>query len=154
MEKGNLAREQPSSTGWGALFFVHTRKTYLQLLLLHLLLQHDRAVLSLKGPHMNTIFSRKSVAAESVADICDSRVDYNVSNKQPSQKHIPNAILPLLRYQQYDSSDSSSSFQGSPSEDRSLGVTLIQQIQKRHISPVKRVTSKMIFLIGLRLFVN
>lgn len=52
--------------------------------------------------------NKECVAAESVADICDSRVDYNVSNKQPSQKHIPNAILPLLRYQQYDSSDSSS----------------------------------------------
>ncbi|GKG15862.1 hypothetical protein Tco_0358185, partial [Tanacetum coccineum] len=67
-------------------------------------------------PEIETDSSKK----ESVADICDSCVDYNVSNKQPSQKHIPNAILPLLRYQQYDSSDSSSSFQGSPSEDRNF----------------------------------
>lgn len=34
--------------------------------------------------------------------------DDTVSIKQHTQKQIPNAILPLLRYQQYDSSDSSS----------------------------------------------
>ncbi|PWA95528.1 DENN (AEX-3) domain-containing protein [Artemisia annua] len=71
-------------------------------------------------PEIEMDSSKECVAAESDVDICDSRVDYNVSNKQPSQKHIPNAILPLLRYQQYDSSDSSSSFQGSPSEDRNF----------------------------------
>ncbi|KAL4571823.1 hypothetical protein LXL04_018588 [Taraxacum kok-saghyz] len=38
-----------------------------------------------------------------------------------SERHqIPNAILPLLRYQQYDSSESSSSLQGSPSDDRNF----------------------------------
>ncbi|GKA53395.1 DENN (AEX-3) domain-containing protein [Tanacetum coccineum] len=72
-------------------------------------------------PEIETDSPKKEcVAAESVADICDSHVDYNVSNKQSSHEHILNAILPLLRYQQYDSSDSSSSFQGSPSEDRSF----------------------------------
>ncbi|XP_015389639.1 uncharacterized protein LOC102613027 isoform X1 [Citrus sinensis] len=33
---------------------------------------------------------------------------------------VPNAVLPLLRYYQYESSESSSSFQGSPSEDRNF----------------------------------
>ncbi|KAK9071204.1 hypothetical protein SSX86_009772 [Deinandra increscens subsp. villosa] len=52
---------------------------------------------------------------------CDSpSVDDMVSNKHNTQKQIPNAVLPLLRYQQYDSSDSSSSFQSSPSEDRNF----------------------------------
>ncbi|XP_076908769.1 uncharacterized protein LOC143565785 [Bidens hawaiensis] len=52
---------------------------------------------------------------------CDSPpVDDMVSNKHATQKQIPNAVLPLLRYQQFDSSDSSSSFQGSPSEDRNF----------------------------------
>lgn len=63
---------------------------------------------------------KESVAAEAMFNTCDSPVGDVVYNKQPTQKHIPNAILPLLRYQQCDSSDSSSSFQGSPSEDRNF----------------------------------
>ncbi|KAD6795228.1 hypothetical protein E3N88_06124 [Mikania micrantha] len=52
---------------------------------------------------------------------CDGPpVDDMVFSKHKTQKQIPNAILPLLRYQQYDSSDSSSSLQGSPSEDRNF----------------------------------
>ncbi|KAI3789985.1 hypothetical protein L2E82_02794 [Cichorium intybus] len=51
---------------------------------------------------------------------CDNSVDDTLFNKQITSKQIPNAILPLLRYQQYDSSDSSSSFQDSPSEDRNF----------------------------------
>ncbi|KAK4337974.1 hypothetical protein RND71_042461 [Anisodus tanguticus] len=39
-------------------------------------------------------------------------------NKQLVEKDVPNAVLPLLRYHQCESSESSSSFQGSPSEDR------------------------------------
>ncbi|XP_019151526.1 PREDICTED: uncharacterized protein LOC109148156 isoform X6 [Ipomoea nil] len=39
-------------------------------------------------------------------------------NKHLVERSLPNAVLPLLRYQQYESSDSSYSFQGSPSEDR------------------------------------
>ncbi|GJW40843.1 hypothetical protein Tco_0066688 [Tanacetum coccineum] len=179
MEKGNLAHEQPSSTGWGALFFVHTAKDVSAVAVtppspsarLSLVFSskgdsgspleklqmigvssefgvqemlngttenvklsrsssvteratdehHFRKVDSLSvdqgdtdcvilvHPEIETDSPKKEcVAAESVADICDSRVDYNVSNKQPSHEHILNAILPLLRYQQYDSSDSSS----------------------------------------------
>ncbi|KAL8189081.1 hypothetical protein R6Q57_029342 [Mikania cordata] len=52
---------------------------------------------------------------------CDGPpVDDMVFSKHKTQKQIPNAVLPLLRYQQYDSSDSSSSLQGSPSEDRNF----------------------------------
>ncbi|KAL3332406.1 hypothetical protein AABB24_032800 [Solanum stoloniferum] len=39
-------------------------------------------------------------------------------NKQLVEKGVPNAVLPLLRYHQCESSESSSSFQDSPSEDR------------------------------------
>ncbi|KAG4378507.1 hypothetical protein GLYMA_17G050100v4 [Glycine max] len=42
------------------------------------------------------------------------------TNKQSEDKHLPNAILPLLRYCQYESSESSCSFQGSPCEDRNF----------------------------------
>ncbi|KAL2501410.1 DENN (AEX-3) domain-containing protein [Forsythia ovata] len=38
--------------------------------------------------------------------------------KQSAEKRLPNAVLPLLRYQRCESSESPSSFQGSPSEDR------------------------------------
>ncbi|KAL7588950.1 hypothetical protein Lser_V15G38830 [Lactuca serriola] len=58
--------------------------------------------------------------AEAVSEVCDASVYDIVNNDQPSQRQIPNAILPLLRYQQYDSSESSSSLQGSPSEDRNF----------------------------------
>ncbi|CAL0325506.1 unnamed protein product [Lupinus luteus] len=37
--------------------------------------------------------------------------------KISEDRHLPNAIFPLLRYCQYESSDSSCSFQGSPCED-------------------------------------
>ncbi|KAL6974605.1 hypothetical protein U1Q18_028788 [Sarracenia purpurea var. burkii] len=54
----------------------------------------------------------------SVAD--DTYVDNLVTNKQMMERRFPNAVLPLLRYQPYESSESSSSFQGSPSEDRNF----------------------------------
>ncbi|KAL2533250.1 DENN (AEX-3) domain-containing protein [Abeliophyllum distichum] len=50
--------------------------------------------------------------------ILDTSVDNNFTNKHSADKRLTNAILPLLRYQQCESSESSSSFQGSPSEDR------------------------------------
>ncbi|RZC81662.1 hypothetical protein C5167_044239 [Papaver somniferum] len=37
--------------------------------------------------------------------------------KLPNEKRLPNAVLPLLRYHQCKSSESSSSFQGSPCDD-------------------------------------
>uniref|UniRef100_A0A0R0GLG1 UDENN domain-containing protein n=2 Tax=Glycine max TaxID=3847 RepID=A0A0R0GLG1_SOYBN len=46
--------------------------------------------------------------------------DAFATNKQSEDKHLPNAILPLLRYCQYESSESSCSFQGSPCEDRNF----------------------------------
>ncbi|EEF46290.1 suppression of tumorigenicity, putative [Ricinus communis] len=50
------------------------------------------------------------------SDIC---VD-DLSKKQAEERRLPNAVLPLIRYYQYESSESSSSFQGSPSEDRNF----------------------------------
>ncbi|KAI7742398.1 hypothetical protein M8C21_018599 [Ambrosia artemisiifolia] len=75
---------------------------------------------------------RPEIEIDSSKKECESPpVDDMVSNKHNTQKQIPNAILPLLRYQQYDSSDSSSRYfhlgqpkigrsRGSPSEDRSF----------------------------------
>ncbi|XP_022999199.1 uncharacterized protein LOC111493653 isoform X2 [Cucurbita maxima] len=50
----------------------------------------------------------------------DIDVDDFTRNNQAIDRRLPNAVLPLLRYYQYESSDSSSSFQGSPSEDRNF----------------------------------
>ncbi|XP_038889125.1 uncharacterized protein LOC120079023 isoform X1 [Benincasa hispida] len=50
----------------------------------------------------------------------DIDVDDFTRNKQAIDRRLPNAVLPLLRYYQYESSESSSSFQGSPSEDRNF----------------------------------
>ncbi|KAK4265627.1 hypothetical protein QN277_026653 [Acacia crassicarpa] len=44
--------------------------------------------------------------------------DAYAANKQSEDRRFPNAILPLLRCSQYESSESSCSFQGSPCEDR------------------------------------
>ncbi|XP_022749966.1 uncharacterized protein LOC111299181 isoform X5 [Durio zibethinus] len=43
-----------------------------------------------------------------------------IANKQAAERRLPNAVLPLLRYYQYESSESSCSFQSSPCEDRNL----------------------------------
>ncbi|OAY27060.1 uncharacterized protein LOC110603584 [Manihot esculenta] len=52
-------------------------------------------------------------------EVCEIDVD-DLSNKQAEERHLPNAVLPLLRYYQYESSESSSSFQGSPSEGQNF----------------------------------
>ncbi|KAM1809802.1 hypothetical protein ACFX15_026064 [Malus domestica] len=54
------------------------------------------------------------------AEVCEVYVDDFSTNKQAVERRLPNAVLPLLRFYQYESSDSSSSFQGSPSEDRNF----------------------------------
>ncbi|KAL4269628.1 hypothetical protein GQ457_HM001880 [Hibiscus cannabinus] len=51
---------------------------------------------------------------------CDTDVDDFTANKQMAERHLPNAVLPFLRYYQYESSESSCSFQGSPCDDRNL----------------------------------
>ncbi|KAK4391862.1 DENN domain-containing protein 5B [Sesamum angolense] len=48
----------------------------------------------------------------------DNSVNDIFTDKQSADRRLPSAVLPLLRYQQCESSESSSSFQGSPSEDR------------------------------------
>ncbi|XP_038711256.1 uncharacterized protein LOC120005596 [Tripterygium wilfordii] len=50
----------------------------------------------------------------------DANIDDFTMTKKTIERQVPNAVLPLLRYYQYESSDSSSSFQGSPCEDRNF----------------------------------
>lgn len=52
----------------------------------------------------NKVFSAQ------LSECCDTCVDDVVTNKQPAHRHLPNAVLPLLRYQQYESSESSSRY--------------------------------------------
>ncbi|KAI3782768.1 hypothetical protein L2E82_12824 [Cichorium intybus] len=71
-------------------------------------LEEDNSAVQL-STHNPTTETHTNDLVSKVCDVAD--------NDQPSQRQIPNAILPLLRYQQYDSSESSSSLQGSPIED-------------------------------------
>ncbi|KAK3436182.1 hypothetical protein EUGRSUZ_C00822 [Eucalyptus grandis] len=54
------------------------------------------------------------------AESCDAYTDDFVTNKQTPEKRLPNSVLPLLRYYHYESSESSSSFQGSPIDERNF----------------------------------
>ncbi|PWA85346.1 dDENN domain-containing protein [Artemisia annua] len=74
-------------------------------------------VVSVDAATITDSSKQEFVAAEPVSKFCDSPAYDIVDNNQSTQRNVPNAILPLLRFQQYDSSESSSSFQGSPSED-------------------------------------
>ncbi|KAG7988614.1 hypothetical protein I3843_03G196600 [Carya illinoinensis] len=62
----------------------------------------------------------KSESSAAHSEDCDMNIDDCLGNKQVVERRFPNAVLPLLRYYQYESSESSSSFQGSPSEDRNF----------------------------------
>ncbi|XP_059634753.1 uncharacterized protein LOC132277056 isoform X2 [Cornus florida] len=53
------------------------------------------------------------------SETCDDHVDL-VTNKQPVDRHLPNAVLPVLLCKQNESFESSSSFWESPSEDRNF----------------------------------
>lgn len=59
--------------------------------------------------------NKEVILERQVPEVSDNSTD---DNKQLVEKGVPHAVLPLLRYHQCESSESSSSFQGSPSEDR------------------------------------
>ncbi|GAA0168933.1 hypothetical protein Leryth_002338 [Lithospermum erythrorhizon] len=75
------------------------------------ILQLDAETLKLPG-------GRDSLHETQSSSTSDMSLDVNLSMKQPPEKRVPHAVLPFLRYQQCESSESSSSFQGSPCEDR------------------------------------
>lgn len=66
----------------------------------------------------NEMVSAKGEPGRVNLEDCD--VDDFPLNKQAQERRLPNAIRPRLRPFQYESSESSSSFQGSPSEDRNF----------------------------------
>ncbi|XWS70086.1 hypothetical protein CRYUN_Cryun03dG0018900 [Craigia yunnanensis] len=78
---------------------------------------HDTIVPIVLETEMFT--SKKETTGENPED-CDTDVNDITTNKQAAERHFPNAVLPLLCYYQYGSSESSCSFQGSPCEDRNL----------------------------------
>ncbi|XP_059633211.1 uncharacterized protein LOC132275988 [Cornus florida] len=80
----------------------------------------DDAVVLVDSAKEKLSSRRKCGVAAQFPEACDNYADESVMNKQPVERRLPNAVLPLLRYQQYESSESSSSFQGSPSEDRNF----------------------------------
>nr|KYP46856.1 DENN domain-containing protein 5B [Cajanus cajan] len=72
--------------------------------------------------HIDPETDRKIVKESVPTNVEDSDLygDAFVTNKQSEDRRLPNAILPLLRYCQYESSESSCSFQSSPCEDRNF----------------------------------
>ncbi|XP_038699387.1 uncharacterized protein LOC119996720 [Tripterygium wilfordii] len=66
------------------------------------------------------MFVAKRESGSTNLEESDANVDDFTMNKQAIERQLPSAVLPLLRYYQYESSDSSYSFQGSPSEDRNF----------------------------------
>ncbi|KAL0338894.1 UNVERIFIED_CONTAM: DENN domain-containing protein 5B [Sesamum angustifolium] len=73
-----------------------------------------------KEPNGNDVLldPEKEKLASGEDPVLDSSVNENFTNKQSSERCSSNAVLPLLQYQQYDSLESSSSFQSSSSENR------------------------------------
>ncbi|GMH23325.1 hypothetical protein Nepgr_025168 [Nepenthes gracilis] len=70
-------------------------------------------------PKIDILLSEKEAAAGVLNSLaCDINADNFSTGKQTLEKTMPDAFSPLLRYQQYESSESSSSFQGSPHENR------------------------------------
>ncbi|KAK8550338.1 hypothetical protein V6N13_118855 [Hibiscus sabdariffa] len=65
-------------------------------------------------------FKQKKESISAYPEDFDTDVDDFATNKQTAERHLPNAVLPFLRYYQYESSESSCSFQGSPCDDRNL----------------------------------
>ncbi|XP_047151705.1 uncharacterized protein LOC124823537 isoform X1 [Vigna umbellata] len=74
----------------------------------------------LVADHVTDSTTAKEDSGPTNSETSDQYGDAFATNKQSEDKHLPNAILPLLRYCQYESSESSCSFQGSPCEDRNF----------------------------------
>lgn len=51
-----------------------------------------------------------SIVSIPISEANDTYVGEIMTNKQPVQRRVPNAVLPLLRFQQYESSESSSRY--------------------------------------------
>ncbi|KAK3040375.1 hypothetical protein RJ639_026780 [Escallonia herrerae] len=74
----------------------------------------DSTVVQINPEPEKLLTSRECAVEWQISEASDTCVE------KPAQKRLPNAVLPLLRHQQCESSESSSSFQGSPSEDRNF----------------------------------
>ncbi|KAK9274509.1 hypothetical protein L1049_021758 [Liquidambar formosana] len=80
----------------------------------------DNAVVPIDPETEMPTAKRESGVEIQSSEACDIYVDDFMTNKQNVERRLPNAVCPLLRYHQYESSESSSSFQGSPCEDRNF----------------------------------
>ncbi|XP_048132945.1 uncharacterized protein LOC115740701 isoform X2 [Rhodamnia argentea] len=78
----------------------------------------DDKVITTENEAEETITRKEATAI--AAESCDAYADDFVTNKQTPEKRLPSSVLPLLRYYHYESSESSSSFQGSPIDDRNF----------------------------------
>ncbi|KAG2712781.1 hypothetical protein I3760_04G142100 [Carya illinoinensis] len=70
-------------------------------------------------PDSETVTAKRESSDTNCED-CDMNANDCLGNKKVVERCPPNAVLPLLPYCQCESSESSSSFQGSPSEERNF----------------------------------
>ncbi|KAM1813054.1 hypothetical protein COP2_027242 [Malus domestica] len=87
--------------------------------------------------HETKMVSFKREPGGANAEVSEAYVDDFFTNKQTVERQSPNLVLPLLRLYQYESSDSSSSLQGSPSENRNFRSDVDFTETKSHLSLAK-----------------
>ncbi|KEH32449.1 uncharacterized protein [Medicago truncatula] len=80
-------------------------------------IDHDSVVLT---EHEIDRTTAKEESGPTISEDSDQYGDAFATNKELEDRNLPNAILPLLRYCQYESSKSSCSFQASPCEDKNF----------------------------------
>lgn len=74
----------------------------------------------LVADHVTDSATAKEDSGPTISETSDQYGDAFATNKQSEDKHLPNAILPLLRYCQYESSESSCRFM-------SLGLSFVKK---------------------------
>ncbi|XP_073219447.1 uncharacterized protein [Cicer arietinum] len=80
---------------------------------------HDSVVL-VPTEHETDRTTTKEESCPTISEDNDQYGDSFATNKESEDRRSPNAILPLLRCCQYESSESSCSLQGSPCEDKNF----------------------------------
>lgn len=68
----------------------------------------DDVILPVDHENETQIITARRESRTANTENCDVYVDDFVTNKQALERRFPNAVLPLLRYYQYESSESSS----------------------------------------------
>ncbi|XP_010261918.1 PREDICTED: uncharacterized protein LOC104600578 isoform X2 [Nelumbo nucifera] len=96
----------------------------------HQILEGQNDLLS-EGVHFDAVFpinseavmfipEERQVVEMQISDVHTISIAESMRDEQNIERHLPEAVLPLLRFHQYESSESFISFQGSPCEGRNF----------------------------------